>query len=236
MLLLTHRQAFTLLAALRYWQQRPDAVVDVLNDLATNDGEVAALSTNEVDDLCADINPSAHGPETFQVAWCIDLESESPVAAAKRALEIHRDPESIATAFIVRSSNGQVTKVDFEELSAEPDSEEEAPPPEKITAELVIDASNKKHEFDCTDWLRQIDVETLEGAAEQAFGSSEYTDSIPYFYETSNELIAAIITYTNIADLPFDVTIEPQPVLSWLKANRPDAYPSVLAAYKTVQF
>ena len=38
----------------------------------------------------------------YRVTWVIDIfDAPSPRAAAKRALEIHRDPESIATIFTV---------------------------------------------------------------------------------------------------------------------------------------
>ena len=40
--------------------------------------------------------------KSFRVYWEIDLEANSPRQAAKKALEIHRDPASIATVFIVR--------------------------------------------------------------------------------------------------------------------------------------
>jgi hypothetical protein len=41
----------------------------------------------------------------YSVTWTIDLDAESPEDAARKALEIHRDPESIATHFIVRDEH-----------------------------------------------------------------------------------------------------------------------------------
>jgi len=41
---------------------------------------------------------------TYTVIWTIDLEAETPEAAAAQALEIHRDPESLATFFVVREA------------------------------------------------------------------------------------------------------------------------------------
>jgi hypothetical protein len=49
----------------------------------------------------------------YHVIWEIDLDSETPKEAAERALEIHRDPESIATVFHVRDEYGNFTKVDL---------------------------------------------------------------------------------------------------------------------------
>jgi hypothetical protein len=37
----------------------------------------------------------------YRVTWTIDIDAKSPKAAAKEALRIQRDPESIATHFEV---------------------------------------------------------------------------------------------------------------------------------------
>jgi hypothetical protein len=54
--------------------------------------------------------------QNYFVTWEIDIEAESPVEAARRALEIHRDPESIATIFIVKDEAGDSTTVDLTEI------------------------------------------------------------------------------------------------------------------------
>ncbi|MDN5896871.1 hypothetical protein BSP109_02182 [Brevibacterium sp. Mu109] len=38
---------------------------------------------------------------TYSVAWLIDIDADTPTAAARRALAIHRNPESIAVVFEV---------------------------------------------------------------------------------------------------------------------------------------
>jgi len=38
----------------------------------------------------------------YRVLWEIDVEADSPREAAKKALEIQRDPASMATAFTVQ--------------------------------------------------------------------------------------------------------------------------------------
>lgn len=40
-------------------------------------------------------------PEYF-ITWNIELEADDPIDAARKALEIHRNPESIATEFKVK--------------------------------------------------------------------------------------------------------------------------------------
>ena len=37
----------------------------------------------------------------YRVTWTIDIDAEDHTEAAEKALEIHRDPESIATVFEV---------------------------------------------------------------------------------------------------------------------------------------
>ena len=44
----------------------------------------------------------------YKVTWEIDLEADSPEEAARLALEIHRDPESIATTFDISAHHEEV--------------------------------------------------------------------------------------------------------------------------------
>ena len=49
----------------------------------------------------------------YSVSWRIDIEAESPVEAARQALEIHRDPNSTATVFDIYDEDGNHTCVDL---------------------------------------------------------------------------------------------------------------------------
>jgi len=50
----------------------------------------------------------------YTIIWEINLEADSPVEAAIKALEIHRDPESLATNFIVvNQETGEEEDVDL---------------------------------------------------------------------------------------------------------------------------
>ncbi|NUM55786.1 MAG: hypothetical protein HUU46_19265 [Candidatus Hydrogenedentes bacterium] len=49
----------------------------------------------------------------YRVTWTIDLDADSPEHAARRALEIHRNPDSWATHFEVRAKRGRVHNVDL---------------------------------------------------------------------------------------------------------------------------
>ena len=48
----------------------------------------------------------------YRVTWEIDLDATSPRAAAREALRIQRDPESIATVFSVRETKSEIPLAD----------------------------------------------------------------------------------------------------------------------------
>ena len=52
----------------------------------------------------------------YLVRWEIELEADNPQDAAAQALDIHRDPDSIATVFDVVDPDGETTRVDVQEL------------------------------------------------------------------------------------------------------------------------
>jgi len=49
----------------------------------------------------------------YRVIWTIDIDADSPEDAARKALAIHRDPNSWATHFEVRDRKGRVQAVDL---------------------------------------------------------------------------------------------------------------------------
>jgi len=48
----------------------------------------------------------------YRVTWTIDLDAESSEEAAQEALEIQRDPESLATHFTVTDEDGRTKEVE----------------------------------------------------------------------------------------------------------------------------
>ncbi len=54
----------------------------------------------------------------YRVTWVIDIDADTPREAAEKALEIQRDPQSIATHFIVRAVNS-IMRVEID-LSLDP--------------------------------------------------------------------------------------------------------------------
>ena len=49
----------------------------------------------------------------YRVTWVIDLDAGSPEDAARKALAIHRDPDSWATHFEVQDQAGRTQEVDL---------------------------------------------------------------------------------------------------------------------------
>lgn len=54
----------------------------------------------------------------YLVTWGIRLDAQSPEAAARKALAIHRDPESAAAASEVNPQVGAATTVDLDSIDA----------------------------------------------------------------------------------------------------------------------
>lgn len=52
---------------------------------------------------------------TYLVTWDIHVEADSPEEAARRALEIQRDPTSTATVFIINDGTSDPITIDAEE-------------------------------------------------------------------------------------------------------------------------
>lgn len=52
-------------------------------------------------------------PQTYRVEWSIDIDACSPAEAARKALEIQRDPHSTATVFDLTDENGEPCRVDL---------------------------------------------------------------------------------------------------------------------------
>jgi hypothetical protein len=55
----------------------------------------------------------------FRVTWTIDVEADSPEAAAREALRIQRKPDSTATVFDVGVPGDDPIRIDLEEAQSE---------------------------------------------------------------------------------------------------------------------
>lgn len=99
----------------------------------------------------------------YSVNWKIDIEAESPVEAARQALEIHRDINSTATVFDVYDEHGNYTCVDLLEIEESRMSQTAGDRQDLIEthkAKVVITA-NTSHweddpEFLAEDWRYEV--------------------------------------------------------------------------------
>ncbi len=51
--------------------------------------------------------------KTYSIKWEIEIDAETPEEAARKALEIQRDPASLATVFDAYDEEGNCTRVDL---------------------------------------------------------------------------------------------------------------------------
>lgn len=58
----------------------------------------------------------AHPVQTYRVRWEIDVDAETPVAAAMQALELVSDPNSTSHVFDTIDESGKMELVDLDEL------------------------------------------------------------------------------------------------------------------------
>lgn len=84
-----------------------------------------ALSDQEAEHQGSGLVPEE---EEYRVGWVIDIQADSHEQAARKALDIHRDPSSIATVFEVQRRYGpggvvgSVQRVDLSEIDGVPTS------------------------------------------------------------------------------------------------------------------
>jgi hypothetical protein len=52
----------------------------------------------------------------YLVEWSVEIEADDPTEAARMALEMHRDPASIATVFEVTGDDGLPVVVDLGQI------------------------------------------------------------------------------------------------------------------------
>jgi len=49
----------------------------------------------------------------YKLIWEIEIDAETPLEAARKALEYQRDPDGEATVFDIIAEDGEVTQVDL---------------------------------------------------------------------------------------------------------------------------
>ena len=100
---------------------------------------------------------------SYSVNWQIDIESESPVEAARQALKIHRDQNSTATVFDIYDEDGNYTRVDLLEIEEEQMSRIAGDQPDLIetnehakVATAKISHWEDDPEFPAEDWKYEV--------------------------------------------------------------------------------
>lgn len=114
-----------------------------------------------------------------RVTWVVDVEAETAVGAAKEALAMQRDPDSIATVFDVSDDDGSKVRVDLTEGTTEViQTECKGKAAARALAVLVLDPK-------VYAWLFDHDRKALQ-QAENAL--------VPFGYPDADALRAKLIT------------------------------------------
>jgi hypothetical protein len=96
----------------------------------------------------------------YSVNWKIEIEAESPVEAARQALEIHRDPNSTATVFDIYDGQGNYTCLDLLGTEEHPTCRVGGDRPDLIEnrkpATAKISHWEDDPEFPCEDWQYEV--------------------------------------------------------------------------------
>ena len=98
----------------------------------------------------------------YRITWMIELEAESPEAAARQALAIHRDPQSLATIFDVTDAQGSsAVMVDVGQLPPAPRPVEPLPAP--LALRYAGDLASEWW-VDCAECGQELNME-MDGAS-----------------------------------------------------------------------
>lgn len=87
--------------------------MDPLDSIKTNRAGVGASKRYQRATDTTIVPRRADVLREYCVTWTIDLDASSPEEAARLALEIQRDPTSIATVFDVHTGTGRSVRVDL---------------------------------------------------------------------------------------------------------------------------
>lgn len=95
----------------------------------------------------------------YRVSWTVELDAESPEEAARLALAIQRDPQSLATHFTVEDTEGNATQVDLGALETRtPSVFVLVPMYEGVNDPIEVFGSREAAERAEQDWLRKSEL------------------------------------------------------------------------------
>lgn len=75
-------------------------------------GDVLPSIADVIEEMLCEMAEEPPVETRYAVRWEMEIEAVSPEAAARKALEIHRDPESIATCFQVHDQSSSMLNPD----------------------------------------------------------------------------------------------------------------------------
>jgi len=115
-------------------------------------------------------------------------------------------------------------------LAKEPDAP--APPeicPVFVRVKVHSDDYRKEVTIDGAQWLASASPDEIDGLAAEGWGYSQAADSVA-IDSTDNPKVAEVLDYCQLAGVGFEVDVNQDEALDWLKANRPTVWEEISAA------
>jgi hypothetical protein len=89
-----------------------------------------------------------------------------------------------------------------------------------INAALKTDNGVHEVTFDATPWFEQADVEALRDLAKCDFGGDYPADDVAWWVGDHDETVREVLDYCQEEDEGFEVHIDKEQALAWLKEHR----------------
>lgn len=92
-----------------------------------------------------------------------------------------------------------------------------------IRAEIRSKDLVRKEEFDATKWFSSASAEDIDNLFKLGLQGNRMANTVALALRLSNIFIADVLGYTReVGDFKFEVSINPEDALKWLKENRPE--------------
>lgn len=185
----------------------------------------------------------------YLVEWKVELDAVGPRKAAREALEMHRDKGSTSTVFeVTNKKSGTKFLVDLSEntcvIVVPNQRADEAS--EKVTARVGLDDENPEIrrdavvarvwsddkvfniKFDAVPWLKEASDSDISDLYQVGFSRDYPADKVARFMEERSTEIAGMFQYIEVLrgkkDIGFDVEVNAEQMLLWLKLNKPQLW------------
>ena len=94
-----------------------------------------------------------------------------------------------------------------------------------IRAEMHDDEFRTSARFDATEWFEQASDEQILNLAKIQWRGDYAADAVAEFFEGAGvgepETVDEVFKYVSLRDCGFEVSVEPEDAIAWIKSKRP---------------